>query len=149
MTVIPGSNRIMQDVVLADPITGGAYDASGLFPNNATSVNGGSGDVVAATAAFTMPAVVGKTNYLAGFQLSGGGATAATVVQLTITGLLGGTLTYNVPVPAGATLGLQPIVYQFYPPLPASGPNTPIVVSCPSLGAGNLHSSLNVQGFVR
>lgn len=149
MVAVPANDQTYKLVALTDPVSGLPYDASGLFPNNATPVNGGSGNVAAAAAAVTFAAVSAKTNYLSGFQLTGGGATGASVIALTITGLLGGTIVYNIPVPAGATLGIQPLVVNFYPPLPASAPNVAIVLSAASFGSGNTNASLNAQGFQR
>ncbi len=150
MTVISGSNRALPDVVLTDSTTGLPYDASGLvMPTNAAQLNGSSGNVAAAAATVTLAAVSGKTNYLSGFQLTGGGATAPSIIALTITGVLGGTQTFNVPVPAVATTGIQPLVVAFYPPLQASAPNVAIVVSAASFGAGNTNAALNAQGFQR
>lgn len=121
--------------------------SAGALQTGATVLQGSSGDVAAAVATVTFAAAASKTNYLAGFDITGGGATAASVIQATVTGLLGGTRTINIPVPAGATLGIAPIVVIFNPPLPASAANIAIVVSAPSFGAGNLHASVNAQGY--
>lgn len=66
---------------------------------------------------------------------------------MTVTGLAGGTRTYVVAVPAGASAPGQPLVVNFPKGIPASAPNTAIVVSCPSLGAGNTNASVNAHGF--
>lgn len=128
---------------------GNPLDPSNPAPTGATQVAASSGNVAAASAVATLPAVAGKTNYLSGVQIMGAGATAASVVQATITGLLGGTLTIPVAVPAGANVGVQPIALSFYPPLPASAPNTAITVTVPSLGAGNTNAVANAQGYVK
>lgn len=109
-----------------------------------------SGNVAAATASATIPAPSnGQTAFLTGFEVTGAGATAASVVALTVTGLLGGTATYNVAVPAGATVGLAPLVFEFNPPLSASAANTAIVVSLPSLGAGNTNAAVVAHGYAQ
>lgn len=118
------------------------------YPEGATPVAVGSGIVSNATATATMAAVSGKTNYIAGFHVSGGGATAAAIPTLTITGLIGGTRSFVVPVPAGATAGIQPIRVAFYPPVPASAANTAIVVSVPAFGAGNTKAVVTATGYV-
>lgn len=131
--------------VPANPLV--VSQSAGALQAGATVLQGSSGDVAAAAATVTFAAVAAKTNYLAGFDITGGGATAASVIQATVVGLLGGTRTINIPVPAGATLGIVPIVEIFNPPLPASAANIAIVVSAPSFGAGNLHASVNAQGY--
>lgn len=116
------------------------------YPANAVAKNATSGDVAAATAAATLPAATGKTTYIAGFSVVGSGATAASVVDVTVTDGTW-TLTYPLAVVAGATLQNTPLVMTFDPPLPASAADTGITVSCPSLGSGNAHNCTNAQGY--
>lgn len=116
-------------------------------PAGATIINASSGNVAAAAAVATLPAVAGKTTYVTGFEVTLAGATAASVVTVTVTGLAGASLAYTVAVPAGAALGGQPLVVSFPSPLPASAPNTAIVVTCPSAGAGNTNATVNAHGF--
>jgi len=106
-----------------------------------------SGNVAAAVAAATLSGVADKTTYLSGFQVNGTGATGTSTVLVTITGLVGGTLTFPLVVVAGAGLPNQPMNINFAVAIPATAPNTAIVVSCPSLGAGNLNNAVNAQGF--
>lgn len=113
----------------------------------ATVVSSSSGNVAAAAATATLAAAVGKTTYIVGAIVTGSGATAGSVVNGTITGLLGGTMTFSVPVSTGVTAGNQPIYFDFYPALPASTTNTAIVVSVPSLGAGNTNSAVSAWGY--
>jgi len=111
-------------------------------------ITASSGNVAAAVAAATLPGVGGKTTCISGFSVVGCGATAASVVLVTITGLIGGvTLTYPLAVLVGASLQNMLIDRNFRPAIPASAPNTAIVVSCPSLGAGNTNNVVNVQGY--
>src|SRR5437660_8590793 len=103
-----------------------------------TPVGAGTGDLAATAGTGTLSGNAdGSTVYCSGFEVTGGGATGASVVQVTITGLLGGTLTYNIPVPAGVTLGIQPLVVEFCPPIPASAINTNIVLHRASFGRSN------------
>lgn len=111
------------------------------------SLQASSGNIAAATATATLAAALNRTTYISGFDVTGAGATAAAVVNLTITGLLGGTRTYTMVAPAGVTTSLTPLVVLFDPPLPASAPNTAIVVSLPTLGAGNTNVTVNAQGY--
>lgn len=101
----------------------------------------------AAALAPALGAVAGKTNYLTGLEITGGGATAAGAIDATVTGLAA-TLHYGIVAPAGAGLALAPIVVTFSPPRPASAVNTAITLNVPSFGAGNLIASAALHGFV-
>lgn len=101
----------------------------------------------ASAATATLPGVAGKTTYITGFQVTGGGATAGSIVVVTVTGILGGTMSYDVAPPTGAAVGMQPLIVTFPIPIPASAVNTPIAVVVPSLGAGNTNSAVAAQGF--
>lgn len=94
-----------------------------------------------------LPAAVGAYTHIQGFVVSGAGATGASVVDITITGLLGGTMTFKLAIPAGATTGFAPLVVNFPRPLPASASNTAITLNVPSFGAGNLHAAATAFGF--
>lgn len=119
----------------------------GTLPFGATMVNAAANSVAAAAIAPSLPAVVGKTNYLANVEITAGGATAGSIVTVTITGLLGGTATYFFAVPTGAAVGATPLILDFNPPIPASAVNTAITVNVPSLGAGNVASACAIHGF--
>jgi hypothetical protein len=116
-------------------------------PAGATILTASSGNVANASAAATFPAVANVTNYVTGFTITGGGATAASLVIATLVGLLGGTASFDVAVPAGATLGLTPLVVTFPQPIPASAANTALVLTLPALGAGNTHAAVVMHGF--
>lgn len=147
MTVVPGSNRFLTDVVINDPATGLAADPN--LPSGGAQVRASSGNVANAAATATLPAVIAKTNYLSGLQIFAGGATAGSIVLCTITGLLGGSMVVPVTIPAGATLASQVPPLSFYPPLPASAPNTAIVVTLAAAGAGNTNAAVDIQGYVK
>ncbi len=91
----------------------------------------------------------GQRTYICGFVITGGGATAASFIDVTVTGLLGGTATYKLFIPAGAaTTPITPLSVHFSQPLPSSATNTAIVVNVPSFGAGNLHAAATAYGFL-
>lgn len=117
------------------------------YPSGAVAVTASSGNVANATANATLPSVSLKTNYIAGFIVTASGATAASVVNVTVTGTISGTMTFTFPVPAGVTAAATPLIVQFSKPVPASGPTTPIVVSLPALGSGNTNASVVVTGY--
>lgn len=121
---------------------------AGGAPSGATPVIASSGTVSAATAAASLPATVGKTTYITGFTCTAGGATAGLNVSVTISGLAGGgTPDYIYTAPTGATVAGPVLNVTFNPPLPASGPNTAIVVTMPTLGTGNLAAAVTATGY--
>ena len=125
----------------SDPVLG--------LPAGATSVNATSGVQANATATATMPAVVGKRNYVTGFSITGSGATAAAAVTATLTGLMGGaTMNYTVTAVAGVALANPSLIVSFPKPIPASALNSAITLTVPALGAGNTRSMANIHGFV-
>ena len=95
----------------------------------------------------TLPAAAGKTTYMTGFSVTGGGATAASNIAVTITGTVSNQLNYVIVVPAGATTSITPLIVTFNPPVPASAPNTGIVLTVPSFGAGNTAAAAEIHGF--
>ena len=106
-----------------------------------------SGNVANAAAVATLAAAAAVTTYISGFEVTSGGATAASLVSITITGLIGGTATYTLGVVAGAAAANVPLVVCFNPPIPASAVNTAIVVTVPALGAGNTNSTVVAHGY--
>lgn len=107
------------------------------------------GAVAAATAAAAtaaLPATASKVNYLAGFSITGGGATAASVIKATITGI-GYTWTIDIAVPAGATLGIAPLIVHLPNPMAATAASAAITLVVPSFGTGNLGVDIAVWGY--
>lgn len=107
-----------------------------------------SGSVANASAVATLAAAASKTTYITGFVVTGLGATA--VGSVTATLALSGvseTLDYVVPVPAGVTVGLTPLVVNFPFPLSSGAVNSTIVVTVPALGAGNTSCAVSATGY--
>lgn len=122
--------------------------ANGYFRlSTGTPVSASSGNVANAAAVATLAGVAGKTTYITGFRCGGSGSTAATVVNITVAGLIGGTQTYTMVSVAGATLANTPVIREFTQSIPASAVNTAIVVTMPALGAGNTNASCNAEGY--
>lgn len=118
------------------------------IPVGATSLVATSGNVANAAAVATLAAVAGKTNYVSGVQFVSAGATAASVVQATIAGLIGPTTaTYPYAAVAGATLMGPVLNLKFDPPIPANAANLAIVATLPALGAGNTAASTTIYGY--
>lgn len=103
----------------------------------------------AAAITATLAAVAGKRTHIVGFVVDGLGATVASVIEVTVTGVLGGTLRRKLNVPAGASIAVTPLVVEFGRPIPASADNTAIVVNVPSFGAGNTSAIASIHGFNR
>lgn len=109
-------------------------------------VSAASGNKANSAATATLAGVAGQTTWITGFECTASGATAASVVNLTITGLIGGTQTFTFVFPAGVTTAAQSLIVAFPTPVPASAANTAIVVSLPAGGSGNTNAACNAQG---
>jgi len=124
----------------------GTVNLASPYPLGAVPKNATSGDVAAATAAATLPAVAGKTTYITGFTFTSTGSTSGTPVDITVTDGTW-TMTFVYASIAGATLMNTPLIVNFPYPIPATAANTTIVASSPTLGSGNLHACMNATGF--
>jgi hypothetical protein len=95
----------------------------------------------------TFPAIAGKTNWLCGFSVSPGSATAAITITVTTTGLTNNfTLNVGAPVTAAGTTG-TPLVHPITPCVPASATNTAITVVAGALGSGGVGQDVNAWGY--
>lgn len=115
----------------------------GLTPLNASST------ATNATITLTLPAVANQTNFCTGFEITYGGATAATSNAVTLTGIAGGTQNYLVAVPAVPASGVNAFTVEFTYPLQASATNTAIVLTVPAAGAGNTNTSACLHGYLK
>jgi hypothetical protein len=136
-----GDGTFAEVVALAAGAAGAAN-----YPTGATPV-AAAGSTNAAVLNLSLPGAVGKTTYITGLEIFGLGATAASIVAATLTGILGGGMTLLIGVPAGTSTETLPKVLQFNPPLPANAVNTAIALSVPSFGAGNQGVSAALRGF--
>jgi hypothetical protein len=107
---------------------------------NATGVAGPN-----AALTVTIPALAGWVNVLTGYDYVGTGATAATVVDITTTGV-GTNYTSKLAVPASPT-SLAERSVRFPNGLTATASNVAITVNVPALGVGNLSGNLVVYGY--
>lgn len=150
------ATQVGDATALAGAVYGGASASSAQigeigigYTAAMTPVQKSSGNVANAIATATLAAVAGKTNYCTGFEITAGGATAASAVTAALTGLLGGTMNYGYGAPLGAGVPGVPLCVTFDPPLPASAVNTAVSISLPALGAGNAIASVNIHGYVK
>jgi hypothetical protein len=118
------------------------------YRDNYQQITGSSGNVAAATATATLTAVTGKMTYITGFEVTGAGATVGLPVNVTVTNVQGGTLTYTYTAAVGALVANTPLIVVFPEPIPANAISTNIVVSCPTLGAGNTNNCVVAHGYV-
>jgi hypothetical protein len=70
----------------------------GATDSPASPINASSGSVANSVATATLPAVAGKTNFLSGLDVTGSGASAASVITGTISGIVGGPLAASLVV---------------------------------------------------
>lgn len=127
---------------------GGYQEATPVYPVPPKGpITAASGNVANASAVATLAAAALKTTFISGFQCTAAGSTGALVVNLTLVGVITGTMTYTFTFPAGATVAAAPVREQFSPPIPASAVNTAIVVTLPAGGAGNTNAACNATGF--
>jgi hypothetical protein len=121
----------------------GKHQGVATIPSAVMAVDTDADDILVAE----LPAVALKRNYLSGFSITGGGATAASVITAVITGTVA-TWNIDIPVPTGVDLGIEPIIVTLASPIPASAVNTAIVLTVPSFGSGNTVASCAVWGYV-
>jgi len=137
---------------ITGPVTVAAITAAvgmvSQYPAGATPVAASSGNVAAAVATATLAGAAGRTTYLTGFQVTGSGATAGLPVIVTVTGIIGGTLSYIYTATVGILLPNTPLAVAYAPALAASAVNTSIAVSCPSLGLGNTNNTVVAHGYL-
>lgn len=122
---------------------------STIYYTESQSISASSGNVAAATATATLTSSAGRVAYIAGFVVTGAGATAGSVISVTVTGTVGGTQTYSLVIPAGVTTSISPLNIAFSMPIAASSTNTNIVVSAPSFGAGNTNAAVVAYGYLK
>ncbi|MDB6085542.1 MAG: hypothetical protein JWN43_3423 [Gammaproteobacteria bacterium] len=121
------------------------FTARGACTPITASATGTTGAVVA-----TLPAVAGKTTYICGFYYTGTNATAAnTATSVTVTGTIGGTMSFGFPTLAAAatTPNTIPVDEAFLPCVAASAINTAIAVNGPALGTGATQATVTAWGY--
>jgi hypothetical protein len=120
---------------------------SSIIPQGAIPLSATSGNVANSSAVATLAAVAGRTTFIVGFDITGTGATVGLPVVITVAGLAGGSITWTHAAIAGALLINTPLSVRLPFPLPASGANTPITVTCPAFGVGSTNNVVNAYGY--
>ncbi len=96
----------------------------------------------------TLPAsTTGLTTYVEGFDITGSGTTAATIVNVNLSGMTN-PLFFDLISPAGATTTVKALSVRFPSPVPGSAVNTAITLLVPNLGASNTNVAVALYGFL-
>lgn len=136
--LVVGGTGILAGVNLRDAATG----TSPLVYLSASSANAAAANNV------TLGAAAFYTTYVTGFEITGDGATAGSIITVTLTGILGGTATYYITVPTGAGTAITPLTVEFTSPgFPASATNQTITLNVPSFGGGNTNAAVTIRGY--
>lgn len=126
--------------------SGGLVTPNSAVAGLTTDIKASSGVVANAVATATLPAALGKTTFLIGFDLTVTGATAGLEIVAVIN-FGGATWSYPIIVPAGATSNAVFIQRSLHRPAPADAPNTAIVGTVPAAGAGDVAVCMNIHGY--
>lgn len=142
--ILGSQNQIISEVRrIGTPFAVASGSLDGAIPLHL----GNASTVAAAANNQTLTGAAGLRTYITDFYVDGLGATAASIIAVTITGLLGGTRTYRVSIPAGVGVPITRLQVNFTFPIPASADGTSITVNVPSYGAGNTAADAGVSGF--
>lgn len=88
--------------------------------------------------------------FITSLRITGLGATAATTVTATLTGVQGGTINYPVAVPAGVTTPITPVTDSFGTRgQQSAAAGGTISLALPAFGAGNTLESASITGYVQ
>lgn len=126
--------------------SGNAWTPGAQLPVGATMVQASSGNKTNAIGTAVLAAAAGKTTYVSNMEVTASGATAALVVNVTLSDGTW-TRTYAFAYPAGVAVQAQPLIIDFFPPLPGSAVNTAITGTLPASGAGGTNACINLSGF--
>lgn len=94
----------------------------------------------------SLPAAVGKVNYVTGFDISASPPTGTISVEVVLSGVVGGPLTFIWSLPTASNAGLR--FERWFPEALQAEVNTAITLTCPALGAGNALANANLYGYV-
>lgn len=124
---------------LAAILTGWSFrESQGVLSASSSGGNQANNAAIAAQA--------GSLAVCSGFEITGAGATAGVDIVATLTGVVGGPLSYVISVPTGALTGISALVVEFSPPLVAAAANSAITINVPAFGAGNTNAASVIHG---
>jgi hypothetical protein len=127
------ANAALAQVVTSKPFPEGAR------PNNLTA----STAFTTGASSATLTGAASKWTYLCGFTVTSAGTTAATLGAITVTGTIGGTMTFEY---AFVSSGQGVFGIAFPGCISSSAVNTSIVVNTPAGGAGTV-GAVNAWGY--
>lgn len=126
-------------LTLAALLTGWSFrESQGVLSSSSSGGNQVNNSSIAAQA--------GSLAVCSGFEVTGAGATAGVDIVATLTGVVGGPLSYVISVPTGALTGISALAVEFSPPLVAAAANTAIIINVPAFGAGNTNAASVIHG---
>ena len=122
--------------------------AQSVYPPGAIPITASASGTTGAVTA-TIAAQISKTAVICGFYYAGSNATSAQNGSVTVTGVVGGTMSFGYPTLAqGANVPTTiPVDEAFLPCVPATSVNVAITVNGPALGAGAPLATVTVWGF--
>lgn len=135
-------------VILAALLGSSSALAQASYPPNATPITVSATGTTAAVVA-TIPAVTSRTAYLCGFSFNGSNATAAQAGVITVTGVIGGTMSFAYPTLAlgAAVPNAGQADESFLPCAPATSVSVAIAVNGPALGSGATVATTTAWGY--
>lgn len=117
-----------------------------LYPNEAMPITASATGTTSAITA-TLPAVAGRTVFLTSIVVTSSGATAAGSSTVTVTGTVGGSLSFVYPQVAIANNNQAPLDVFYEPAVQASSSNTAISATV-TLGAGTTAGAVTLTGYM-
>jgi hypothetical protein len=129
--------------VIAALSLNGATDATTVQTPQASTQQGANVALAA-----SIGGIPGLVTIVQTIRIVGLGATAATEVQATLTGVQGGTITYPVNVPAGVAVPITPVVDSWGGRgLVGNAVGATVTLNLPAFGAGNTFAEVEIQGY--
>lgn len=123
---------------------------AGFDPTASQTPAGQTTPTANAQAVATITPAAGVFAFITSLRILGLGATAAAVVNATLTGVQGGTITYPVNVPAGVTVPIAPVTDSFGTRGQAgSAAGQAISLTVPAFGAGNTLEEASITGYTQ
>lgn len=120
------------------------FSSAGGYPSGATPISASLAAASTTGTTITLPAAAGKTTYICGVYIAAN-ATAATSGFAFISGTVSGSINLFEPIAALPAVG-QVVLQPFSPCVPASAPNTAILITTANPGAGG-SQVLSAWGF--
>jgi len=134
--------------LLAALLASSSAIAQSVYPPGAIPISASASGTTGVVTA-TIAAQASKTAVLCGFVYTGSNASSAQNGSVTVTGVVGGTMSFAYPtLAAGAAVPVtSPVDEAFLPCIPATSVNVAITVNGPALGTGAPIATVTAWGF--